>query len=266
MSKLSYSSARAGIGTGRRSGTISSFGSLARRWGLRRVITHSRRDGHWISLLVLLLCLGLLAICFGSYRFYVYEADIRGNRLLPREKIYEISGLEGYSIFWINPREVATRLESSPYIREAEVDIGLPDRVQIYVQEREPIILWEQQGGAFWVDRDGVVMEPITELPTLIHLEDEQGEAGIGPQLVHPAIPKAIQSIHQLLPEVRAFYYNGRHGLQFTTPEGATVYLGSPADLEYKVRLFEAVRRQILEEGRSATLIDLRRRDELYIR
>ncbi len=260
---LAFSS-RARRGSGVPRGRLSS--TLARRLGIRRLVRTSRQTGRLVSLLVLLILIGILTEFFASYSFFVYDANIRGNRLLSAEQIYEASGIEGYSIFWIQPKAVEASLEALPYIRAATVRCWLPNRVEILVEEREPIILWRMSGKSLWVDREGKAMEPLRELPNLIRLEDEKGEAADADGNMDQEIALGIQRIHQRLPEIDLFYYNRAYGLHFITPEGVQVYLGDQQDMAFKVRVFDAVRRQIQKEGRTVRLIDLRYRDEPYIR
>lgn len=240
--------------------------AMARRLGLRRLISARQRAGRAVGLIVLAGLLTILVEFFASYAFYVYDAEVRGHRLLSASQIYEASGIDSYNIFWIRPEVVEQRLEALPYIRLARVRCWLPNHVQIIVEEREPIILWRTRDGAFWVDGEGQAMAPLADLPNLIQVEDEEGAMADGDGRMNPEIVAGIRRIRQLVPEVGFFRYDPTYGLQFTTPEGVLVYLGEGQDMAYKVQVFDAVQRQIAHEGRAVSLIDLRYRDEPYIR
>ncbi len=246
--------------------TASFMRRLPRRLGLRRLVTTSRRAGRMISLVVLIGLIWVLCEFFISYAFYVYDADVHGNRLLSAEQIYQASGIDSYSIFWIQPEVVEASLEALPYVRAATVRCWLPNRVQILVEEREPVILWQVGGKTLWVDQEGKAMEPLTSLPGLVRVEDAAGEAADAHGNMDPEIVGGVQHIRQLLSEVDLFYYNRTYGLQFVTPEGVQVYLGDGQDMVYKVQLFDAMWREIGEEGRKVHLMDLRYKDRPYIR
>jgi cell division septal protein FtsQ len=219
-----------------------------------------------VGVIVLAGLVTVLVEFFISYAFFVYSADVRGNRLLPEEQIYEASGIDTFSIFWIQPAAVERTLRDLPYIRAATVRCWLPNRVEIRVEYREPVILWESNEGALWVDQEGKAMKPVTSLPGLVRVEDEKRQAATSDGDMERAIAAGIQRIRQLLPEMDRFNYNQAYGLQFTIPGNIQVYLGSGQDMAYKVQVFDAVRRQIETEGRSVRLIDLRYKDEPYIR
>ena len=93
----------------------------------------------------LLLALGWFTyLLFATEAFYVYEARVAGNQLVPAEEIYQNSDLEDMSIFWINPAQVEATLVSLPNIKEARVHCGLPNRVTVKVVERQPQVIWQQ--------------------------------------------------------------------------------------------------------------------------
>ncbi len=249
---------------GRPRGRLTS--TLARRLGIRRLIVESRRAGRVVSLLLFVGLVAALVGCFSNYSFFVYGAEVYGNRLLSDAVLYEASGIDGYSIFWIEPEAVEASLEALPYVEDARVRCWLPNRVEIYVTEREPILLWRARGEVLWVGEDGGTMQPTIDLPGLIQVEDEQGDAA-GPEGgMNPDIVLGIQRIHQLLPEVDLFYYNRTHGLQFVTPNGVQVYLGDGQDMAYKVRVFEAIKQQVEKEGRMVRVIDIRYPNNPFVR
>lgn len=239
---------------------------MVRRLGLRRLITARQRAGRAVGLIVLAGLLTILVEFFASYAFYVYEAEVHGHRLLSAGQIYEASGIDGYSIFWIQPEVIEQRLEALPYIRSATVRCWLPNRVQIIVEEREPIILWRTRDVAFWVDSEGQAMVPLADLPNLVLVEDEERAMADSEGRMNQEIVVGIRRIRQIVPEVGLFRYDPIYGLQFITPEGVLVYLGEGQDMAYKVQVFDAVQRQIAHEGRTVSLIDLRYKDKPYIR
>jgi len=238
----------------------------ARRWGVRRLLTSKGRVERMAGVVVLAGLLTILVELFTSYAFFVYAADVRGNVLLSASHVYEASQIDTVSIFWIEPEVVERRLEELPYVRSATVRCALPNRVEIAVQERVPVILWRTDQGVYWVDGEGIAMRPLRELPGLVQLEDSRGDAAVDGGNLDPAIAAGIVGVRQLLPETVLFNYNRSYGLQFVTPDRVQVVLGDGQEMAHKIRVFDAVRRRIAEEGRTVHLIDLRYMDEPYVR
>lgn len=238
----------------------------ARRWGVRRLLTSRSPIERGAGVVILAGLLTILVELFTSYAFFVYAADVRGNVLLSSSRIYEASQIDTVSIFWIEPEVVERRLEELPYVRAATVRCALPNRVEIAIQERVPIILWRTDQGVYWVDSEGIAMRPLSELPGLVQLEDNRGDAAVDGGNLDPAIAAGIVGVRQLLPETVLFNYNRSYGLQFVTPDRVQVVLGDGQEMAHKIRVFDAVRRRIAEEGRTVHLIDLRYMDEPYVR
>ncbi len=238
----------------------------ARRWGVRRLLTSRAPAARATGVVVLAGLLTVLVELFSHYTFFVYSADVRGNLLLSASRIYEASQIDTFSIFWIEPEVVERRLEELPYVRSATVHCALPNRVEIVVQERVPVILWRTDQGVYWVDGEGIAMRPLGELPGLVRLEDSRGDAAVEGGNLDPAIAAGVVGVRQLLPETVLFNYNRAYGLQFVTPEKVQVVLGDGQEMAHKIRVFDAVRRRIAEEGRTVQLIDLRYMDEPYVR
>ena len=106
-----------------------------------------------------LLCYALF-YCFTDEQFYIFGAAISGNSRLSAQRIYDQAGIEGQSIFFLNPEEVRKRVEGLPNIKASSVSLQLPATVEIQVQEREPSFGWQVGQKTYWVDEEGMVMEP----------------------------------------------------------------------------------------------------------
>ena len=112
-----------------------------------------------ISVAVLLGIVIYLALYLPFFR--VPNATVLGNNRLTREEIESVTGVIGQSIFTVQPDEVETRLRMNyPELLSAQVKVYLPNHVYITVSERQPVILWQQDGGYTWIDATGVAFRP----------------------------------------------------------------------------------------------------------
>ncbi|MCJ7668523.1 MAG: hypothetical protein MUP04_09660, partial [Anaerolineae bacterium] len=86
----------------------------AASWGKRRSsksMTRRRISLSWLSRKrVKVLSISLLGVLilvtaylFASYDFYIFDISVEGNEAVSSEEISEASGVEGYSIFFIDP-------------------------------------------------------------------------------------------------------------------------------------------------------------------
>ena len=140
----------------------------APRWSVRWQPSH---------LGALLLC-GITLLGLGQFivndLFYVYGMDVQGIDLLSKGEVFEQSGVAGYNILWVRPEQVEQALLSQPYVREAHVTMGLPNRVRVNLVERQPRLAWVAGDDIYWIDADGVVMTPRGEPRPLPTLEDPE--------------------------------------------------------------------------------------------
>lgn len=108
----------------------------------------------FLSAVMLAGLLWLLVHFFTSYKFFIYDAAIRGVDTLTVDEVYAASELEGLSIFYANPRQIAARLEQLPEIKQARVYCALPDQVTVEILENQVDVIWEAGDQRYWVSGD----------------------------------------------------------------------------------------------------------------
>jgi cell division septal protein FtsQ len=222
--------------------------------------------GNAILNILFLTLLGWAAIWFfASDRFYIDHVTVTGNRRVSTEAILQASGLQGYSIFWVNARKVAHNIaESFPPVKRVRVQYGLPNIARLVIEEQDVQVMWQIAENPYWVEDDG-------------HLYPVQGEAmpnilviDIRPNLPDRIDPEAVLAARQLstlLPELKVIEYAPITGLRFTHPRGWVVYLGTGKDMARKVSILQAIEAQFDPEGEvQPTLVDLRFPDTPYYR
>jgi cell division septal protein FtsQ len=211
------------------------------------------------------LALGWLSYqLFAREAFYVYEARLVDNQLVPAEEIYQNSGLEGMSIFWINPAQVEAAIVSLPNIKEAKVHCGLPNRVTIKVVERQPQVIWQQGENRYWVDEEGTVLPArgeLAEATVIVDLDEHPLQPG---DRIDPLVIAGAQKLRSLLPELATVQYTSHTGLSFQSEQGWPVYLGQGGDIEQKVAIMKAMLQEIAAKGIHPQFIDLRFKESPY--
>ncbi|MFB0536395.1 MAG: cell division protein FtsQ/DivIB [Anaerolineae bacterium] len=232
---------------------------------LRPVVSFWEDHGGKALGFFLLLALGGLTYqLFAAEAFYVYEASVAGNRLVPAEAVYQNSGLEGMSIFWINPAQVEAAIVSLPNIKEARVRCGLPDRVTIEVVERQPQVIWQQGEKRYWIDEEGTVLPALGELAeatVIVDLDERPVQPG---DRVDPQVIAGAQKLRSLLPELSTVQYASHTGLSFQSEQGWPIYLGQGEDIEQKVAIMKALLQEIAAKGVHPQFIDLRFKGRPY--
>lgn len=226
---------------------------LLRRWG--------GRPFQAVGLTLIFVLGAMLCYLFSSPLFFVWEAEVIGTRWLNAEQVYSAAGVEGYSIFYIDPRRVSAVVERLPSVARAQIICGLPARVVIRVEERQPAAIWQAQGIQYWVDHSGVLFPRAADLEDPVIIVD-QGPADRAPgQQVDARAVVAATGLNNLVPGARIFGYTETDGLSFDLPSGQRVLVPVDCEPEKVAASVTSLQTYMAQEGIAARLIDLRYRN-----
>ena len=227
-------------------------------------------SGWSLSKVASFLLVGALAVLLyqmsDSYAFFVYGAKIEGNSLLTAEQVYAASGAHEQSIFWLQPSEIAARIEDHPYVKKADIHFRLPGDLSIELTERLPRIVWVSAVGERWIDAEGVTLPTLSEHRPPLLLMDDSGRAAQEDGKLQPAIAGSILLLSDLMPEVTRFRYDATWGLLFQSEHGWSVALGDSSRMKLKASVLTTIQDEILARGEHPQLVDIRFPDSPYYR
>jgi hypothetical protein len=216
----------------------------------------ARRQIRWSAVLLRLLAIvtlvgviGLAVYCFTALDFYVYSAGISGAHHLKAEDIYQAAGIDEMNIFWVRPDHVQKAIGQMNGVKSVQVGCGLPARVTINVEEREPVVMWRLlvQERDWWLDEEGVVLPYHGDVNNTIFVVDSST-----PQLHEGDRIKpegAVASVLQLaaaLPQVEVFFYQADQGFSYVqvSADGTQrwpVLVGTSEDLTRKIEILKTL-------------------------
>ena len=98
------------------------------------------------SLAVVLLAVGSLIRFARSERFRVDQIVVEGAEMLSAAQIRSLAGIEGQSIFFLDPTEIEDHLEEAAEVKAATIQMAWPNQVKVQVQERYPVVEWNDSG------------------------------------------------------------------------------------------------------------------------
>jgi cell division protein FtsQ len=218
------------------------------------------------GLLLAGLLLWLLFQFFDSDNFYVFEATISGNSRVSAEEVFQRAGVEGENIFFLNHADIEARLRGTSNIKSAVVRCELPATVDIQIVEREPVYIWQVGNATYWLDADGVVMEPMGPAPDTITLIDTDAKAIQSGQQISRDILDAAAELRKWLPNKKTFQWSEVHGLSFQHDDGYAVYLGKADNLTGKMATLTALSQGLADKKVRPKFIDLRFSGRPYYR
>jgi cell division septal protein FtsQ len=210
------------------------------------------------SLLLALASLAALAYMFLSDDFYVFDVAVQGNSLVTAQQVFQQSEVEGYSIFFIDPATIEDRIRAIPDVREATVEVSLPNVMVIDLQERQARAIWQIGEQRYGVDDEGMAVSLREEADPPITIKDLDGSPIELGQWVNLEVVTAAETYHALLPAIKEFEYSQEHGIGYLNEHGWRVYLGNGERAELKVAVLDALVKELTGRAAAVDLIDVR--------
>ncbi|MCP4139762.1 MAG: FtsQ-type POTRA domain-containing protein [Chloroflexi bacterium] len=201
--------------------------------------------------LIIFLGVGLYLL-FTSPYFMVAPPKIRGNQHLPSEEIANALALDGQNIFSIVPEKLERDLLlKHPGLAGVEITLSLPNVASVSVQERQPALIWQQDGKAAWVDLEGVAFRATSHVEGLITVSALGSPPAPAvdistlnelapPPFIEPKTVLALQALVAHVPAGTVIVYDPKSGLGWIDSRGWTVELGDiTEEIGLKLRLYE---------------------------
>ena len=234
--------------------------------------------GFWLGATVVLIALaGPIAARAGSLlttsRFAIARVDVAGQNRLSAEEVVKASGLApGQNLWSLDARRAVAGVEALPLVRRAEVVRSFPNRVTVYVEERQPFTL-VNAGGLNWVDEQGVPLGPETravslDVPVISGVARDDVAAGrIASDRVAAGVAllrTLMRAQSPLLSEISEIDVSRPEGPVLFMLDGIEVRIGSE-DWDGRLARLGGVIAQLRASGQSVTSIDLRFRDQVVL-
>lgn len=221
-----------------------------------------------ISGLMILLLSAVLFLFFYSDVFYVTNIRVGGVDYITVEEVFTYADVANYHIFWVTPEMIANNVERYPSIANAQVRIGWPpNMVTITVEEREPALIWEQNGVAFWIDVQGNLMDLREDRPDLVRIivDDPLVEGPLGDASgLDPDIVFGVLQLHDIRPDILAWRYDPVNGLGWRNDNGWDIWLGTGTDMDEKLQIYETLASSIIARGIQPGEINIVSADDPY--
>jgi len=213
----------------------------------------------------LLLVILVITLLFQSPDFYVWDATVTGAQWLDPTYVQQMAGLDGLSIFYVNPGEVEEAIMRLPSVRDADVRCQLPGTVVIQVTERIPVAIWQSQDVQYWVDADGKLFERFTDMadPVII-VERDDTERRPG-DVIDTRVLNKVLEFRMLLPDVFVYGYSQSDGLLFTA-NNRQIMAKADCDVVKVISALAAVEDELATRHVSPAVVDLRFTDRAFWR
>lgn len=214
----------------------------------------------WRTVAWLLVALAA-ALLFALPVFHVQQVSVQGAQLIPAADLQAtLADLSGDVIWLVRPQALASRLmDAFPQIASVQVTRQFyPAAIQVRVTERQPLLVLQQAGRLYLVDREGMVFAAratVTDLPVLESavplFSEETGQ-------IDPVLVQAATQLVAHMPAGSMLFFQPQLGLGWQQPDGVRVVYGfHPENVTMQMRLWQAISTELAQRGISPALIDV---------
>lgn len=252
----------------------------------------------FLSFFLGLFCLIGIFLLFNSPQFQVSMIKTSGLSRLTISDLDAVTKIRGESIIWLNANQLVKDLEIAfPELSDIQISIEFPNQIMISAFERQPVLLWQTDKQAYWLDQEGILIPPRGEVgdlltihasvspPLVLSLEELENSAttategeGITSQLtiaelqgwgekVDPTLVEATYQLIAFLPPGSKILYNKTHGLGWKSEQGWDVFIGLTLnDINYKLNAYQALVDKFSREGINPSMVSIEFASRPYYR
>ena len=245
------------------------------------VITMPRFEVGWrlLSFFISILLGAALYLAWTSPMFRVTVAQVTGNQRMSADEINAVVNSAGQPIFTLLPSELEQRIRLDyPELASATVTLALPNVVSINVTERQPVILWQQNGAYTWVDENGIAFRPrgphganklisVNALAAPPTGQPSASDALSPTPYVSEDMVKAIQILAPSVPSGATLTYDPHNGLGWSDSRGWQAYFGSDSqDMSIRLKVYQSLVNSLLQRGIYPVFISVQYSNAPYYR
>ncbi len=228
----------------------------------------------FLSGFLVVLSLGLLYTLWNSPIYLVNSAEVFGIQRLTPQEVNTVLNVAGTTVFAVESRRLAQELqEAFPELYAISIAVRFPAEVVVSVEERQPVLAWQQNGLTLWVDENGVAFPPRGEAEIQVTVEGlDAPEVPVAIDdtveiFMNPAFIPAILSVSEKAPAGTTLLYDRRHGLGWNDPKGWQVFMGRDVtDMDEKLRVYAVLVEKLNADGVVPALINMEQVDAPYFR
>jgi POTRA domain-containing FtsQ-type protein len=212
----------------------------------------------------------IVAASIGPF-WRIRDVSIEGTHHVTVDAVVAATGLVGAQAFTASASRARERLLQLPAVRDARVEVRIPDRARVVLSERAATLRWIAAGAEWFVDADGVLFSSIDPRAAPdVRVTDERSARQAGDRL-DPALVDAATKLTRLGPQdlradatsPRVVLTAGGSGLVLRVAAGWEIRFGGAERIDDKILL---ARRYLRDNPlRKLDYVDVRTPDSIVV-
>jgi cell division septal protein FtsQ len=198
--------------------------------------------------------------------YVVSSVEVSGASTLSPEALVQASGMKGVHAFFLSPAKAARRVAEIPSVLTTTVRVGWPSQAHITVAEREPVMVWDQVGDRFWVDKDGRLMQARQESGGLLVLLSQEPERLSPGDQIPADVLAGAQQLRRERPNIVSLFYERGAGLSYQDGRNWRAYFGTGRDMNQKLSVYETLVEDLQARGLHPEYISVVNKEKPFYR
>jgi hypothetical protein len=274
VSKQAQGSLSRGMATSRKSQGRSGRKSYDVAFSLGRtdvrapILTMPALGPRWISAVLTFLLGFMLYTMWTASTFTVSAAEVHGNQRLTSEDVTSALGVSGQPIFKAVPALIRNNLRTAfPDLASVSVRVNLPNHIIVNVVERQPLLVWYEDGAVTWIDANGVAFKPRGDVQGLIQVAStgtppkplaDPAKSIFDQIFIDPEMVKAIVALSPSVPAGVSMTFDPKYGIGWQDTRGWSVYFGQNIqDIPIKLEVYRSIVDTFIRQGIQPTMISV---------
>lgn len=228
-----------------------------------------RRAVPIVLLIVVVAAAGAFLWLRSSSVFAVKSVTATATERVTRQDIIDATTeAMGVSLLRVSTGAIEEALSTLPYVRSADVYRSFPNTLEVQVVEYEPLARVQASEGSVWlVSEDGRVLERVApprgySLPLVMPATALSLTAGVRvPAEIVGALPVVSALVTggmaEELPDVKQVDVSSAGEVALTLADGSELRLGTPTDLDRKLRAYASIIQDCLKVGKQVEYVDV---------
>jgi len=217
-----------------------------------------KKSGTGAAILIIIL---IAAMFFVGYTYFrVARIEVEGNENVEASYIAELSGVElDENLFAIDKNKVKQYINSDPYLEYFDLKRIYPSAVRIEVYERIPAAAIEGKQGFYVVDKEGYVLERLSDSPSdMVLVEGMALLTAYEGRKIEPENAYDFNALVTLLKDVKynelaemvtEMNFSDINNITMRAGNGFTIEFGQPEMISEKVTWILAVAERLEQEN-----------------
>jgi hypothetical protein len=241
------------------------------------------------------LMLGCIGFFLFSPHMKVSGMTIDGLQRLNTEEVAKDLGVSNKRIYAIDATVLRKKLATDyPDLANVQIQVTLPAKVKLSVNERAPVLSWTYDGKTTWIDQDGFMFPARGDATPAITVQGagapplvskvsndilQQLSNEVAPvtsktpdpeeivSQMDPTVLAAINKLNGIMPPGTLLAYSDSDGLGWVDSNGWAVYIGlSTARIDQQMVVYNAIVEQLKKEGVAPSMISVEHVDAPFYR